>query len=156
MKKILTIVIALCGIYNITFSQTYCTTSSGQKIILNSDGTWKYLNEEESESSLKECQKYEYGSIKITNNRHEEIRVHIRYVKKLVNNPAYGEISNNNKEKKIWKTDDESLTIPAGETKIIYNVMSGAYTYKAKKLSMDLSSGDVNVQPCNQEIIKIN
>lgn len=52
------------------FSQISATTSSGKKVMLNLNGTWKYTNAEDREPP---CVQKHLGKVKITNNTDNDI-----------------------------------------------------------------------------------
>ena len=57
-------------------SQTYATTTGGRKVVLNKDGTWKYVdnnvngNKGDNDS---ECEKYHRGNVTINNNHDYDV-----------------------------------------------------------------------------------
>ena len=170
MKKLF-ILFLICMSYQFIMAQQNATTDNGKKVILNTDGTWKYADSNNSSTSnngtsatnnnsgkTPDCEEYEFGTILITNNRDETIRVFIGNLKQLINNPEYGNTYGKNVPKKIWKTIYADIAVPAGETRKANKVMAGSYSYYVKDIynTGNYGSGDVEVQQCLEETIEVN
>lgn len=70
MKKIIALAI-LSSSYLLGFSQITATTSSGKKVILNMDGTWKYADN--TIVNQKPCAENKTGNLTIKNNTDNDI-----------------------------------------------------------------------------------
>ena len=101
----------------------------------------------------------DYPPYVITNNKDIDISIYFKGLQKLINNPEYGNrVGMNVKDKKIWRGKSEEFIIPAGETRKIYKVMVGAYTYSVMNTlhTQKIANGDVDVPQCTEDMIEIN
>ena len=170
MRKLL-LCISFILFIQIVNAQQNATTDDGRKVVLNTDGTWKYVDNNNSSNTntsssnntntgkTPECEEYEYGTIVITNNKDIDISIYFNGLQKLINNPEYGNrVGMNVKDKKIWRSKSEEFIIPAGETRKIYKVMVGAYTYSVMNTlhTQKIVNGDVDVPQCTEDMIEIN
>ena len=148
---------------NLIFWKTPATTNKGKKVILLDDGTWQFDYSDNTgsyNSSEKECEKYEYGTIIVKNYKSKSVYFDLDHLMQLVNNPNYEQqFGNDTKQKKKWKdTGGDHFLLQPGETKKFPKVMSGVYTYRAGGMNMvpKYSSGNVEVVTCEEVTIEIN
>lgn len=106
MKYIFFVLLAISFLS--TNAQTFATTSSGKKVILNQDGTWKYAEQGEYE---KPCSKNHLGNLTIQNKTDNDIYFYYA----------------------LYEYDKAFYTkVKANGSKTIYDLYSGNYDFSGK------------------------
>lgn len=94
MKKIILLLLFVYGNISV-FSQINATTSTGKKVILNEDGTWKYKDGSSMIKEDKGCQESRSGNISVQNNSSKDIYFYYATDTRSLKGVKYSKIKGN-------------------------------------------------------------
>ncbi|MBK9792199.1 MAG: hypothetical protein IPP60_03660 [Sphingobacteriales bacterium] len=129
-------------------AQIMATTSAGKKVVLNLDGTWKYANADDAEST---CQKNKTGNLTIKNNTSNDIYFYYS---------ATGNVSNTKIKAGASKTISNLKSTTSYGSKLSYDWLVSYELYSINTASRVMylegfERGEIGIESCETQEIDI-
>lgn len=131
MKSLIVLIIAIA--FSISgYSQITATTSSGKKVILNSDGTWKYADN--TKIDQKPCADFHTGNVTVKNNTDKDIFFYYHYQGIFGRSPNFV---------KVKAKSSKTISALTSEQNTIFGKEQFRYAWKA---TLESQRNDISIK----------